>query len=79
MFFIAGLRTRNKTVGMGTFHCPNEGGVRRCRRLQARRWFTLFFVPVVPLDRRGEWVQCLGCGSTYRTDVLDRQLSGRRG
>ena len=79
MFFIAGLRTRNKAVGTGTFHCPNEGGVRRYRRLQARRWFTLFFVPVVPLDRRGEWVQCLGCGSTYRTDVLDRQMARRRG
>jgi hypothetical protein len=78
MFFIAGLRTRNTTVGMATFRCPNEGGDRRYRRQQARRWFTLFFVPVVPLDRRGEWAQCLGCGSTYRIDVVDRHPSGRR-
>jgi hypothetical protein len=78
MFFIAGLTTRNKPVGTGTFRCPNEAGTRRYQRLQSRRWFTLFFIPLVPLNRRGEWVQCLGCGATYRADVLDRYPADRR-
>ncbi|HSK95605.1 MAG TPA: hypothetical protein VK891_03230 [Euzebyales bacterium] len=77
MFFIAGLTTRSREVGTGTFVCPNEGGTRRYRHLQSRRWFTLFFVPLVPLNRRGDWVQCLGCGITYRADILDRNLTGR--
>jgi hypothetical protein len=77
MIFIAGVKVRTTTVDTGTFQCPNEGGDRRYQHLRARRWATLFFIPVIPLDQRGEWVECLGCGSTYRTDVLDRRSANR--
>ena len=77
MFLIAGLTTRNSTVDTGTFHCPVEGGTRRYRRMRARRWFTVFFIPLFPLGQRREWLQCLGCGSVIGTDVLDRQPTGR--
>lgn len=72
MFFIFGLTTRRKAVDTGRFRCPNEGATRPYRRLRARRWFTLFFIPLIPLDRQGEWVQCQGCGATYGADVLER-------
>jgi hypothetical protein len=77
MIFIAGLKVRTTTTGTGTFHCPNEAGDRRYQRLRARRWLTLFFIPVIPMDQRGEWVECLGCGSTYRVDVLARSSARR--
>jgi hypothetical protein len=79
MIFIAGLKVRATITGTGTFHCPKERGDRRYRRLRARRWVTLFFIPVMPLDQRGEWVECLGCGSSYRVDVLDRHSAHRSG
>lgn len=75
MIVVAGLRVRTTNVDTGMFHCPNEGADRRYHHLRARRWFTLFFVPVIPLDQRGEWVECLGCASTYRTNVLARHPS----
>ena len=72
MFWILGLKTRQSTVGRGRYHCPNEGATRPYRQVRARRWFTVFFLPLVPLDRQGEWVRCEGCGATYSTDVLER-------
>ena len=72
MLFILGLKTRRKTVESGQFRCPNEGGRRRYRHLRARRWFTLFFLPIIPLGKQGEWVQCRSCGATYGPDVLRR-------
>ena len=31
----------------GAFHCPNCGGDRAYKLKIGRRWFTLFFVPVI--------------------------------
>lgn len=74
MFFIVGLRMRHSTVDTGTFRCPNERGDRPYSRIRARRWFTVFFIPLIPLGQRGEWVRCRSCGATYETDVLARRL-----
>ena len=72
MFWIIGLKTRTSTVERGRYHCPNEDAPRPYQHLRARRWFTVFFLPLIPLDRQGEWVRCAGCGATYGTDVLAR-------
>ena len=72
MFFIAGLKTRNSTVDRGRFRCPNEGAERGYRHVRARRWFTLFFIPLIPLGTNGEWVRCEGCGAIYGPDVVRR-------
>lgn len=72
MFFILGLRTRTSTVDDGIFRCPNEGGDREYRHRRARRWFTVFFVPLIPLGTKGEWVRCTSCGARYGTDVVRR-------
>ena len=72
MFFLFGLKTRRSTVDSGQFHCPNEGATRPFRHDRFRRWFTLFFIPVLPLTKQGERVQCQGCGATYGPDVLTR-------
>ncbi len=77
MFFIAGLTTRTKTVDAGEFFCPNEQGLRRYQHLQLRRWFTFFFIPVIPLGQQGEWVQCDSCGTTYDPSVRSQYQAQR--
>ena len=77
MFFILGLKTRLSTIDTGMFRCPNEGGDRAYRHVRARRWFTLFFLPVIPLGTQGEWVRCQGCGTQYGPDVVDRYRAGQ--
>ncbi len=65
-----GMRSRTTTVGTGRFACPREGVDRGYRHQKARRWFTLFFIPVIPLGTQGEWVACDSCAATYDVDVL---------
>ncbi len=71
MLIIFGLRVFYRTVGEGTFHCQRCGGDRPYRHRAGRRWFTLFFIPVIPLAHVGEHVQCAECGTRYRMQVLN--------
>ena len=71
MFIIFGTRGRSHTIGTGQFYCPREGGDRAYEHKEARRYFTLFFLPHIPLDRLGDYVECTSCKSTYYTTVLE--------
>jgi len=70
LLIIFGLRVLYRTIGQGTFHCQRCGGDREYRHRAGRRFFTLFFVPVIPLSKAGEHVQCAVCGTPYRMEVL---------
>ena len=70
MLVIFGFRVLYRTIGQGTFHCQRCGGDREYARRAGRRWFTLFFIPVVPLGRAGEHVRCAVCRTRYRMEVL---------
>lgn len=70
MLLIFGLAVFFRTVGDGVFHCPRCGGDRNYRRRVARRWFTLFFLPVIPLNRAGEVVECRNCRARFGLAVL---------
>ncbi|MDN3353461.1 zinc-ribbon domain-containing protein [Actinomadura sp. DC4] len=70
MLLIFGLSVFFRTIGQGDFHCPNCGGDRHYRQRVARRWFTLFFIPVIPLNRVGEVVECGTCRTRFNLDVL---------
>ena len=70
MLVIFGFRVLYRTIGHGTFHCQRCGGDREYARRAGRRWFTLFFIPVVPLGRAGEHVRCAVCRTRYRMEVL---------
>ncbi|MCW6011001.1 zinc-ribbon domain-containing protein [Micromonospora sp. CPCC 205371] len=69
VFYIFGL------IGSGQFACPNCGGDREYQHRTARRFFTLFFLPVIPLDKVGEVVQCQTCKVRFDPAVLQRPTS----
>ena len=68
---IFGWHSRASVIGRGQFYCPREGGDRQYEHKQARRWFTLFFIPLIPLQKLGDFVECTSCKSTFYTAVLD--------
>ena len=70
MLLIFGLRVYFRTIGRGTFHCQRCGGDRPYRLRSGRRWIHVFFIPVIPLGKAGEYVQCAECGTRYSSDVL---------
>lgn len=70
MLIIWGFRVFYRTLGEGVFHCRKCGGDRQYRHRAGRRFFTLFFIPVIPLAKTGEHVQCTTCKTRYVMDVL---------
>jgi tellurite resistance protein len=70
VLLIFGLSVFFRTVGQGDFHCPSCGGDRHYRQRVARRWFTLFFLPVIPLNRVGEVVECAACRTRFNLGAL---------
>jgi hypothetical protein len=67
---IFGLRTWWRTIGQGMFHCRQCGADRQYRHRAGRRWFTLFFIPLIPLNKVGENVMCTTCKTRYQPAVL---------
>jgi hypothetical protein len=70
MLLIWGLRVIYRTLGRGVFFCRRCGGDREYRQRAGRRFVTIFFIPVIPLMKTGEHVQCLTCKTRYVTEVL---------
>ena len=67
---IFGTRGVATTKATGSFHCPSCGGRRNYQHKRLRRFFTLYFIPVVPMDLLHEYVQCETCRGDFRMGVL---------
>lgn len=60
----------------GQFFCPKCGGDRQWVKAIARRWFTLFWIPLFPTGKpAGEAVQCETCHSRFEPAVLHQPTS----
>lgn len=70
MLLVWGWRSRSKTMGQGSFHCPHCGVDRTYDHRQARRWFTLFWIPIIPLKVLGTFVECTVCKKGFDERVL---------
>jgi tellurite resistance protein len=67
---IWGTRGVTSTSGQGRFHCPSCEGERAYKAKRLRRFFTLYFIPLIPLDIVHEWIECGQCGGTFKPEVL---------
>ena len=67
---IWGSRTLTKKTAAGTFHCPQCAVKQYYTHDKMRRWFTLYFIPVVPLNDLGEHVTCTNCKKSWMMSVL---------
>jgi hypothetical protein len=70
VIIIFGLRVVWSTIATGVFYCRKCGGDRNYRHRSGRRFFTLFFIPLIPMNKVGEHVQCQTCKTRYVTEVL---------
>ena len=69
MFF--GTRGITLTKEKGNFHCPECSCQREYARKRVRRFFTLYFIPLIPLDNLGEYIECKACKNSFRESILD--------
>ena len=75
---IFGFRSFGKTLGMITLVCRRCGNLAAHRVAQRSRWFTLFFIPLIPLSFQ-RYTVCAFCGVTHKITKPDAQqlLAGR--
>lgn len=72
MLFIWGFKIRFRTTATLAFFCPRCGGDRQGERRTARRWFTFFWIPIIPLKEVGEVVECTTCRTRFEPAVADQ-------
>jgi Tellurite resistance protein TerB len=77
VIIVWGFKVRYSDLRNVHFACPKcgvdqDGTVRR-----ARRWFTLFWLPLVALKDIGHFVQCHMCNGKFDCRVLDAPTTGR--
>lgn len=77
MLIVFGIRVFYRTLARGVFYCRRCGGDRQYRHRAGRRWFTLFFIPVIPLTKVGEHVQCATCRTRYVPDALNQPTTAQ--
>lgn len=67
---IFGTTGITSTQQRGSFHCPSCGAGAPFERKGVRRFFTLFFVPLIPLHQVADFIECKRCGGTFKPEIL---------
>ena len=70
MFFIFGSRNREKRLQVGQFYCPTCRQQRFYQHLRVSRYFTLYFIPIFPMNTLGEYLRCESCAGRFNPSVL---------
>jgi hypothetical protein len=70
VFIIWGWKVVRTVLGSGWFYCPQCHSDTEYRHLALRRWFHIFFLPIIPLKRLGTLVECSQCQTAFTEQVL---------
>ena len=62
---IVGTKVKHRKIEEGEFFCPKCQAEREYHLKRAVRYFTLYFIPVVPLTQIGEFIECQSCGLSF--------------
>ncbi|MHB0957318.1 MAG: TerB family tellurite resistance protein [Pirellulaceae bacterium] len=59
------------TKGIGIFACPTCEQERTYRHRTRREFLTLYFIPLIPLQARGEFIECMTCRGTFPVELAE--------
>lgn len=68
---IFGTKGITRTKDVGQFACPRCAQASNYSLRVQRRWFTLYFIPLIPLNEVGRYVECQGCMGTWEESILE--------
>ncbi len=63
-----GMRSKD---GAGDFYCPQCSRPSEYDEYKVRRWFTLYFIPLIPMNIAARYLECRSCLGTFKTDARD--------
>jgi hypothetical protein len=70
---IWGQRGLTRHLDSGRFYCPRCDASADYHLKQVRPFFTLYFIPLFPVGSAERYVECRGCGGTFKEEVLDME------
>ena len=70
---IFGTRGVKSTISQGEFNCPQCETTKNYKLKKVTQFFTLYFIPLIPLGKKGEYVECQSCKGTFIPNVLKYQ------
>lgn len=70
-FIIFGTRGVRSTIKEGKFLCPQCQSFTPYKHKKVTQFFTLYFIPLIPLGSRGTYVECQQCRNTFVERVLE--------
>jgi uncharacterized tellurite resistance protein B-like protein len=68
---ILGTTRLTFTKSKGTFHCPQCTKELPYRHRTVRNFFTVYFIPLIPLNLESEYVECGQCRGKFEPSVVD--------
>ena len=71
MFIIWGWTGKPETLAQGRFFCPACQSETEYDHQQMRTFFTIFFIPLIPLAAGQRYVECRQCKGTFVEAILD--------
>lgn len=67
---IWGSKARKTVTQSGDFFCPSCRDDRSYTTYKWEKYFTLYFIPLFPMELLGSHVECHGCRGEFNIDVL---------
>lgn len=67
---IWGRKGVTSVAGAGTFDCPGCGPGKSYEHKKVTKYFTLYFIPLIPMGTHGEYVECQSCRKNWKPTVL---------
>ena len=66
-----GSKNKEKKIGSVPFFCPTCQREGTATHAKLARYFTLYFIPIFPMQTFGEFVRCDACHATFETSILN--------
>jgi hypothetical protein len=70
-----GRSISNKIVATGQFFCPGCGQERTYALRQHQKWGTIYWIPIVRLEKSEPYVECASCHRTYPEAALQHNAA----
>lgn len=67
---IWGTKCSPTTVQQGNFFCPICFDTQAYHQDRVRKLFTLYFIPLFPIENLAEYIECQNCKGTFSLEVL---------
>lgn len=74
-FGTKGVKSKIKS---GNFECPQCATSKPYHHIKVTKYFTLYFIPIIPLNNLGEYVECSSCKGTFVPRILEYSPDARK-